>query len=65
MHSLKTFLESKGQTFEQFNELEAEKQAELYNEMNEANSAEFKALKEDANTTKEMVAKMGEEHRGS
>lgn len=55
MKTLKSFLTEKGITEEAFKAMTAEDQASLYNEMNEANSAAFKALSDDVNATKESI----------
>ena len=57
MKTLKMYLETKGISQEDFNGFSAEKQAEIYNELNTDNAQAFKALQEDVNTTKEQLTK--------
>lgn len=63
MKTLKTFLVEKGITEEAFKGMPAEEQASLYNEMNEANSAAFKALSESVEATKEQIEAAKDELR--
>lgn len=63
MKTLKQFLTEKGISDETFKGYEAEKQAELFNELNEVNSAAFKALQEDVNATKEQIQAAQDEAR--
>jgi HK97 family phage major capsid protein len=55
MVTLKNFLIGKGITEVAFKDMAAEDQANLYNEMNEANSLAFKALSDDVTATKESI----------
>jgi HK97 family phage major capsid protein len=58
MKTLIKFLEDKGITKEEFDGMEAQKQAELYNELNKDNSDAHKKLSEDVDASKEDVAAM-------
>ena len=55
MKTLKQFLVEKGISQEDFDAKTAEEKAAIFNELNEANSTAFKALKEDVNATKEAI----------
>ena len=60
MFTLLTYLVSKSLTMESFEALDVEAKAGHLNEMNEANAAAFKELKDNVQTTKEQIFKANE-----
>jgi HK97 family phage major capsid protein len=56
MKTLKTYLEEKGISKEDFSGMSAEKQAEIFNEINEANADAFKSLSENVDSTSKEIA---------
>jgi len=60
MKNLSSFLEVKGISKEDFAGYTAEKQAEVYNELNASNVKEFNALKEAEGENSKAIAKMSE-----
>ena len=61
MKTLKMLLESKGISQEVFDAYDAEKQAGIFNELNESNATAFKALEEDTEKNKEEILKANKE----
>ncbi len=55
--TLDQFLETKGIKRDEFDTMEADEQAKLYNELNKDNAAAIEALKTDVNTSKEDAKK--------
>ena len=56
MKTLKTYLEEKGISMDDFNKMEAEKQAAIFNEINESNAVAFKNLQEKTESTAKEIA---------
>lgn len=61
MKTLKQYLESKGISKEDFDAMEANKQAEVYNELNTVNSEAFKVLNDATDANKDEIAKFQNE----
>lgn len=57
MKTLQNYLETKTISFEDFGKMTAEKQAEIYNELNKENAEAFAQLSKDVNATKDDVQK--------
>jgi len=56
MKTLKTYLEEKGISMDDFNKMEAEKQAAIFNEINDSNAVACKALQEKTESTAKEIA---------
>lgn len=61
MKTLDQFLKTKGITKEVFDGMEADKQAEIYNELNTENAVAFEAIVKSAESSKDEIAKIKEE----
>lgn len=63
METFELFLKGKDMTQEAFKALDVDKQADLFNEFNEANTKAFKVLSDDVKSTKEEIKKANDELR--